>query len=52
MSDDEVKSFEGNAHYRDAVRLRVWDDLAKDPNAITPNVAHFMKYVQKSLVSN
>lgn len=52
MTDEEVAEFEANPHYRDAVRLRVWDDLAKDPDAITPDVAHFMKYVEKSLLTN
>lgn len=52
MTDEEVSEFEANPHYRDAVRLRVWDDLAKDPEASTPDVAHFMKYVENSLLTN
>ncbi len=52
MSDDEVVAFEANEFYKDAVRLRVWDDLAKDVNAETPSVQHFMKYVEQSLVSH
>lgn len=26
---------------RDALRLRVWDDLAKDPDAVTPGLDHY-----------
>ena len=49
MSDAEVKEFEENEFYEEAVRLRVWDDLAKDPKISTPEVSHFMKYVALSL---
>ncbi|PCI05128.1 MAG: phosphohydrolase [Hyphomicrobiales bacterium] len=49
MSDDEVETFEANTYYKEAVRLRVWDDLAKDPDLTTPNIAHFMNYVAESL---
>ncbi len=50
LSEGEVETFEGNRYYKDAIRLRIWDDLAKDPDVITPDVAHFMKYVAQSLV--
>ena len=49
MSEEEIKEFETNEHYKDAVRLRVWDDLAKNPDEETSNVQHFMKYVEQSL---
>lgn len=49
MSDDEVKTFRANRYYHDALRLRVWDDLAKDPDLITPDITHFMSYVENSL---
>lgn len=52
MTDSQVSEFEANEFYKDAVRLRVWDDMAKDPQAITPEIGHFMKYVQMSLVAN
>ena len=44
MSKAEIAEFESHAHYGDAVRLRKWDDLAKDPDAETPGIAHFMAY--------
>lgn len=49
MSDDEVKTFEANVHHKAAVRLRIWDDMAKDPDMDTPDVSHFMQYVEDSL---
>ncbi|PCI88391.1 MAG: hypothetical protein COB24_02520 [Hyphomicrobiales bacterium] len=49
MSDEEVKKFRSHPYYQDALRLRVWDDLAKDPDLITPDIAHFMSYVENSL---
>jgi predicted HD phosphohydrolase len=33
----------------EALRLRIWDDLAKDPDMETRPVAHFMGYVEQSL---
>ena len=51
MNSAEIEQFESNTYYKDALRLRVWDDLAKDPKANTPDVAHFMKYIQESLAS-
>lgn len=49
MSEQEVAEFETNPHYKEAVRLRKWDDLAKDPDLQTPDVSHFMPYVERSL---
>ena len=47
MSPPEVAGFEENQHYRDAVQVRIYDDLAKDPRATTPTVEHFLQYVSK-----
>lgn len=49
MSADEILAFETSAHHRAAVRLRIWDDLAKDPEQVTPGIDHFMVYVRQSL---
>lgn len=49
MSEAETAEFEANPHHRDAVRLRIWDDLAKDPDAETPDIAHFMTYAARCL---
>ncbi len=49
MSHKETGMFENNEYYRDAVRLRVWDDLAKQPGLKTPDVGHFLAFVKQSL---
>lgn len=49
MSPGEVNDFEENEYYRDALKLRVWDDMAKDPDAETGTVGHYMKFVALSL---
>lgn len=49
MSAEEVREFERNPFYKDAVKLRGWDDLAKDPDLTTPGIDHFMGYVSRSL---
>lgn len=49
MLEVQAAEFEANPHHRDAVRLRIWDDLAKDPDAETPDIAHFMTYAAQCL---
>ena len=41
MTSDEVVAFEAAGFADQAVRLRRWDDAAKDPAAVTPPFAHF-----------
>jgi predicted HD phosphohydrolase len=38
MSPDEVAAFEAEPDWRAAVRLRIWDDRAKDPDASVPGL--------------
>jgi [1-hydroxy-2-(trimethylamino)ethyl]phosphonate dioxygenase len=41
MTPAEVAEFEGNAFFRDAVRLRFWDDTAKVPGLAVPGPSHY-----------
>jgi gamma-butyrobetaine dioxygenase len=41
MSTAEVAAFEARPGWRDAVRVRRWDDAAKDPDIEPPPFAHF-----------
>jgi [1-hydroxy-2-(trimethylamino)ethyl]phosphonate dioxygenase len=41
MTADEVAEFERQPSFRDAVRLRRWDDEAKVPGRPTPTIAEF-----------
>lgn len=51
MSAQEVHAFECLPHAQAAVRLRRLDEAAKDPQAVTPSVAHFMPYVDEVLAT-
>ncbi len=41
MSGVEVRAFEQHPFYRDAVRLRRWDDMAKIPGLAVPDLSHY-----------
>jgi gamma-butyrobetaine dioxygenase len=41
MTPNEAAQFEANPHYRDAVRLRRWDDAAKVPDWVVPGLDHY-----------
>ncbi|MEL7069448.1 MAG: phosphonate degradation HD-domain oxygenase [Cyanobacteria bacterium J06581_3] len=41
-SEAEALEFIAQPHAKDAVQLRIWDDLAKDPQRETPDLAHFL----------
>lgn len=45
MSDAEVDAFERLAGAADAVRLRRWDDLAKDPDLVVDDVRSYLDVV-------
>lgn len=49
MSENELAEFKSNQFYEEGLRLRVWDDRAKDPEMKTADVSHFMQYVTKVL---
>ena len=49
MSQEELDQFEANPHYREAVRLRRWDDEAKVVDLETPPLEHFVSYLRTSL---
>jgi len=47
MSSDEVVDFRSHPFSQDAVRLRKWDDEAKDPNFVTPPISYFAQFIQE-----
>lgn len=49
MTDDEIVAFEQLPHWREAVRLRRYDEGAKVKNLVTPPLSHFMPYVAQAL---
>lgn len=42
FSEAETTTFINQPYAKDAVQLRIWDDLAKDPNLSTPELEHFL----------
>lgn len=47
MSADEVAAFEENPFYREAVRVRIWDDEGKKPSVKTPAFKDYMPLLQR-----
>jgi phosphonate degradation associated HDIG domain protein len=45
MHDDELAAFLDEPHAQAAIRLRRYDDVAKDPNARTHDFAHFLTFL-------
>jgi phosphonate degradation associated HDIG domain protein len=49
MTSEEVAAFESRPHFRDAVRLRRWDDQAKIIGLTTPDLEHFASHLDRAL---
>lgn len=47
MTAEEVAAFEQIPHYRDAVKVRLWDDEGKSPDAQTPPFSHYKPLLQR-----
>lgn len=46
-----ANGFIGLPFAADAVRLRRWDEAAKVPGRVTPDLAHFRRYIEASLTA-
>jgi [1-hydroxy-2-(trimethylamino)ethyl]phosphonate dioxygenase len=51
MSKEEVAEFELLPFYKDAIKLRRWDDQAKDPKIISPPIEAFVETIEACLIS-
>jgi phosphonate degradation associated HDIG domain protein len=49
MSREEVDEFQRRAHFADAVRLRRWDDAAKQVDLETPPLEHFAAQIRRAV---
>lgn len=49
MSLEEIRQFEKEPFYREALQLRRWDDAAKDVSAVTPPFEEFVTFIEESL---
>lgn len=47
MTVEEVKAFESNPFYREAVRVRIWDDEGKQPGMATPDFRHYVPLLKR-----
>ena len=47
FSASEAATFITQPGAKDAVRLRLWDDLAKDADMVTPPLSHFIKRARR-----
>ncbi len=45
LDDSEVRQFESEPFHRQAIRLREYDDRAKCPGAMTPDLDHFLQFI-------
>jgi phosphonate degradation associated HDIG domain protein len=50
FSADEATLFIRQSYGKDAVKLRIWDDLAKQPHKKTPDLNHFFPMIQHCLI--
>lgn len=48
FTPDEARTFIAQPFAEDAVRVRLWDDLAKVEGAITPPLAHFVAMLEET----
>ncbi len=51
MSADEIAAFESNPYFREAVRLRHWDDKAKVPGLATASLLSYSNLILQTSVS-
>lgn len=49
FDEQQAAAFITLPYAADAVRLRRWDDLAKQADYATPDYAHFLRYVERSV---
>ncbi len=51
MSDAELADFESETYFHDAVRLREWDDLAKDPELVVPAIHDYLPKMESLILT-
>ena len=51
MSGAEIRAFEKDPFFNEALQLRTWDDHAKNPEMKTPPLKHYLPLFQVALVS-
>jgi phosphonate degradation associated HDIG domain protein len=49
MSDEEARAFAASPYFRDLLRLRSWDEAAKDPEAVVPGLDTYRDRIEAAL---
>jgi gamma-butyrobetaine dioxygenase len=49
MSDEEAQAFAASPYFRDLLRLRSWDEAAKDPAAVVPGLDTYRDRIEAAL---
>lgn len=49
MDADEARRFEVQPHAREAIQLRLWDDLARRPGKATPPLSYYLRLIARLL---
>ena len=47
MNDEELQTFRAHPYFEEAVRLRHWDDQAKDPNLPDETIEEYLPFLQR-----
>jgi predicted HD phosphohydrolase len=47
FTEQEAATFIAEPGAKDAVRVRLWDDLAKQPSLVTPGLSHYMQIARR-----
>ena len=47
MDEHEARAFEASPHFRDAIRVRLWDETGKVRGMATPPFAHYAPLLQR-----
>ena len=52
FSREEAEAFLQKPYAEDALRLRKWDDRAKDANRVTPDLDHYLSVVERAMLKH
>jgi len=52
FTQEQADAFFAEPGAQDAVQLRLWDDLAKQPDMLTPQLSHYMQIVKRCALSH
>jgi len=52
MANDEAKAFELEPHFRFAIAVRRWDDVAKIPGLAVPGLEHYRTHLKQALTGS